>query len=79
MTRKPMWITLVVALLAFWPLRLIAWWLIHPNSWDTAVLIAAVLDLLLAVTVMGSFILEAIEKNTAAKSGSPQDSADVTK
>lgn len=78
MNYKPMWITLLVALLAFWPLRLIASWVLG-LSWDMAVLIATVLDLLLTVTVLGSFILDAIEENTAAKSGSTQDSADVTK
>lgn len=78
MKYKPMWITLLVAVLAFWPLRLIASWVIGLN-WDMAVLVAALFDLLLAVVVMGSFILEAIEKNTASEGETPQDSADSTK
>ena len=78
MAGKAVAITLIIALAAFTPLTLLASFLIG-GSWEVTNIMAAVMDLLLSMTIMGGFIISAIEKSAASKMGNTQDSADGTK
>ncbi|MBQ4582333.1 MAG: hypothetical protein IJB04_03750 [Oscillospiraceae bacterium] len=77
MAGKAVAITLIVALAAFIPLTWLAF--LIDGSWETTSIIAAVMDLILSVTIMGGFIISAIEKSAAARTDKTQDSADSTK
>ena len=77
MAGKAVAITLIVALAAFIPLTWLAF--LIAGSWEATSIVAAVMDLILSVTIMGGFIISAIEKSAAARTDKTQDSADSTK
>ncbi len=78
MAGKAVAITLIVALAAFIPLTWLASFL-SDGSWEATSIMAAVMDLILSVAIMGGFIISAIEKSAAARTDNTQDSADSTK
>lgn len=77
MAGKAVAITLIVALAAFIPLTWLAF--LIDGSWEATSIVAAGMDLILSVTIMGGFIISAIEKSAAARTDKTQDSADSTK
>ena len=78
MAGKAVATTLVIALAAIVPLTWLADSLIG-GSWEVTSIVAAVMDLILSVTIMGGFIISAVEKSAAAKRGNTQDSVNRTK
>ena len=78
MAGKAVAITLIIALAAIVPLTWLTYLLIG-GSWEVTSIVVAVMDLILSMTIMGGFIISAIEKRAAAKTDNTQDSADGTK
>ena len=76
MAKKAITITLVCVVAGYFVGLMI---LSRDVPWELAPVVGLLSALIAAVITMGGFIIHAIEKNTAAKSGSPQDSADSTK
>jgi len=78
MAGKAVATTLIIALAAIVPLTWLADLLVG-GSWEVTSIVAVVMDLILSMTIMGGFIISAVEKSAAAKRGNTQDSADSTK
>ena len=78
MAGKAVATTLIIALAAIVPLTWLADLLVG-GSWEVTSIVAVVMDLILSVTIMGGFIISAVEKSASAKTDKTQDSADSTK